>query len=971
MFTLPNIITLMNLACGCGAVVMSLVYGDLVVAFGLVCVAAVCDFADGAAARLLKKFSRIGVELDSLADVVSFGVAPSAILWVMFGRAECVFNLPDWAGWGVFVVALCGALRLARFGANAVAGDNCASVIEDSGVSGGRKSVSASDLPAKDTDFRGLPIPAAALAIASLGVVGGGIPKFGVLLVAVLLGVLMISNLRMPSLKFEGLGWRANRTRYILVLAAIFAIALFGVAGVAVAVGFYIVVSLVLGVRSPKSAAVVIAVLCCSMSVSAQNVTPWQDGRSVSRPINGQATTAAGHDGHDHEHDEAATAERPATPFFGEGTEAPEEDTVKKKRPKKPLESYHFDYEQRAQLTTVWNVDEFANHLYIREIDTLQADFQTRYPFMRQGVGSAYLGNLGAPSIPLSFFDRVHSHHPSFVNAWSAYLRKPEDVPFYNVKKPFTQLGYVWAGQRQQQEEDLTVIHAQNINPSTGFNLDYRSLGTRGIYDWQATRDKTLSLAFNHTGKRYTVHAGYIHNQVYNRENGGISDDDEILVNINEHEMTQNIPMRMSDPRNRVRSNTYFLVQSYGVPLRRVREEDFTIADRPAFYLGHSIEYSRWSRRYEDTYDGTVFRPIEGGEAPRPYYDHWHYNPTASRDSLFEGRLANRVFVQLQPWDRGGVIGTIDAGIGVDVRNYYQFTPDQYLTGVEGREVRETEYYAYAGAQGNFSRYFSWGADAMFHPFGDAKGDMEIGAEVSARLFVKGRPMTVSGRVRHSSLTPSFWESTFSTNHFIWNLDLERENETRFDVGLEIPHIGLEARLSQSVLGNAFYYGADARPAQNDETVSVTGFYVREDVRIPVRSSSINLNHRVMLQHSSNQSVVPVPSLAAYVSYFFEFNVVRDVMRMQIGVDGRYNTMYYAPGYNPGTGQFYNQREKQLGDYIWLDAFVSAKWKRMRIALKMDHLSDDMLGSRNYFSVLHYPMNRRVLKLGVSWNFYD
>ncbi len=183
-----------------------------------------------------------------------------------------------------------------------------------------------------------------------------------------------------------------------------------------------------------------------------------------------------------------------------------------------------------------------------------------------------------------------------------------ETMPFYNVKKPFTQLNYAWAGQKAKQEEDLGVIHAQNISPQTGFNIDYRSLGTKGIYNWQATRDKTLSLGFNHTGKRYTLHAGYIHNQIYNRENGGMINDDDIIVDINEFEMSQNIPMRMSDPKNWVRSNTYFLEQSYGIPLRRVREEDFTIADRPAFYIGHALEYYRWSRRYEDTYQGTFKR---------------------------------------------------------------------------------------------------------------------------------------------------------------------------------------------------------------------------------------------------------------------------------------------------------------------------------------------------------------------------
>jgi hypothetical protein len=167
------------------------------------------------------------------------------------------------------------------------------------------------------------------------------------------------------------------------------------------------------------------------------------------------------------------------------------------------------------------------------------------------------------------------------------------------------------------------------------------------------------------------------------------------------------------------------------------------------------------------------------------------------------------------------------------------------------------------------------------------------------------------------------------------------------------------------------YFGADRLPHQADGMISVTGLYLREDLCIPIKSSSLNFNHRVMVQWSSDQSVVPVPLVAAYLTYFFEFNVVKNVLRLQIGAEGRYNTLYYAQGYNPGTGQFYNQREKELGDYIWMDLFVNAKWKRMRILLKIQHLNDDLFGTRNYFSVPHYPMNKRILKLGISWNFYD
>ncbi len=665
------------------------------------------------------------------------------------------------------------------------------------------------------------------------------------------------------------------------------------------------------------------------------------------------------------------------TPFFGEGTEEevlPDSLKEKKKRPKLPLESYHFPDSVRGRQNIQWTVDPYVNDVHISSIDTLQQDFQIQYPFMKQGVGSAYLGNLGAPSYYLSYFDRQESQDHSFADPWNVYIRTMDNTPFYNVKLPFTQFNYAWAGQKTKQEEDFSAIHAQNYSPQTGFNVNYKSFGTKGIYAWQATRDKTLSLAFSHTGKRYTVHAGYIYNSIYNRENGGMVDDDDIILYINENEgLSQNIPMHMSDPKNWIKNNSYFLTQSYGVPLRRMTEHDFTMADRPAVFIGHTLQYNRWVRKYQDTYNGTVYQEKQAGQstgAALPYYEDWYVSPTETSDSLFEGKLTNRVFVQLQPWDRSGVVGVIDAGVGVDMLSYYQFTDGEYLTG-PSKAHRENSYYVYAGANGNIKRYFDWAGDFRIHPFGYRSGDVEINASASASVPVKGRPLSVSANFRFSSLEPSYWEQNFSSNHYRWSNSFAKENETRFDVTLRVPHLGFEASGYQSVLGNKVYYDEYLFPAQAADVVSVTGLYLREDVRIRIKSSSLNLNHRVMLQWSTDQKVVPVPLASAFLSYYYEFNVVKNVLRLQIGVDGRYNTKYYARGYNPGTAQFYNQREKQLGDYIWMDVFVNAKWKRMRILLKMQHLNDDMFGTRNYFSVLHYPMNQRIFKIGISWNFYD
>lgn len=640
-------------------------------------------------------------------------------------------------------------------------------------------------------------------------------------------------------------------------------------------------------------------------------------------------------------------------------------------RHRKPLESYFFDDSTRLEHNFMWHVDMLRNRVEKQAIDTALSNFQLDYPFQRRGVGDAYQGNLGGASVPYSFFDRPQNNDFAFNKGYYSYYVTPETANFYNVKAPFTQFAYLTAGQKSRAEENFGITHAQNISPSTGFNVDYKSRGTRGQYANQRGRDKNLSIALSHTGKKYTVHAGYIYNAVLNHENGGITDDRFVTDTV--IDLSQAISVRMSDAKNTIKNNTYYVVQSYGIPLRRLSDEDFSISDRSSLFIGLSTEYQRWWKKYSDTRNGTTYYP--GFPTPDDqavnYYENWYISPTATNDSIFESRFSNRAFVQIQPWDRDGVIGTIDAGAGIDLHHFYQFGQDQLLSG-DRKGVNETSYYVYGSVDGKISRYFDWGGDVTLHPAGYKSGDLQVGAYASLSAFIKGKPITLSGKFTLDNRSPDYWSQHLYSNHYKWDNSFGKENETRIEVDLDIPAIGLEAAAMQSVLTDKVYYNAASLPSQHDGNVSVTGVYASKGFRIGVgRHSEFHFNHRVLLQWSTLQEVVPVPLAAAFVSYYFEFNVVKDVLRCQFGVDGRYNTSYYAQAWNPATAQFYNQREREIGNYFKADVFLNAKWKRMRIFLKMEHANEDLIGPRRYFTVPNYPLNRRVFKYGISWSFYN
>ena len=659
-----------------------------------------------------------------------------------------------------------------------------------------------------------------------------------------------------------------------------------------------------------------------------------------------------------------------------EGREGETADTTstKKKREKRPLESYYFPDTIRAQRNWKWTIDEDYNRVNIMPLDTTLSDWRIDYVFYREGVGDMALGGLGQSSQPMNWFDRRQDPDFIFARSYDAYTSRVDNVPFYNGKTPLTNLTYLESGQKRYREEHFEIVHSQNISPSTSFNVNYKSRGTMGLYDWQRTKNHNLSVAFAHTGKRYSVHAAYMNNKIETRENGGVVGEWAIADTV--FEMPSGVPMRLasSEAKNLYRNNAFLLKQAYAIPLERVTEYDFSLADLAAIYIGHQFEFNTWSKVYTDkrgTYTNQHGHYNEETEKWEPatnlsYYDDWFIDPQNTRDSISERLISNKVFVQIQPWGRNAAVSTIDGGVGVDLHTYSYLNLDNYLSGKMTKDKR-TSWYVYGATGGKIKRYADWGFDIKWNPSGYRGGDLSMGADITLRAFVREHPLILRGSFRQELRSPSYWQENLFSNHYVWFNSFDKESETRFEVNFTVPSIALEVGVWQGILGNTIYYGADSRPQQHDGTVSLTSLYARKDFRI----AGFHLDHRALVQITSNESVLPVPTLSAYLSYYYEFWVKRDVLRVQIGIDGRYNTSYYAPGYNPALSVFYNQRTYRVGNYPYLDAFVAAKWKRMRILLKYQHLNMNLFGNGEYFQAALYPLNPRMFKFGLSWSWYD
>ena len=218
---IPNIITCCNLTAGSLAVIMAL-RGTFEQAAIFILIAAVCDFLDGLSARLLA-YSDMGKELDSLSDLISFGLAPGLMVYALLNDYLLLpYGNLEYLAYIALLIPVAGGIRLAKFN------------VDDR----------------QTTSFIGLPIPANALFW--IGVCFADTRDWHpviILALIVLFSYLMVSNLPMFSLKASNLSWSNNKLRYILIITSLGLIIWLGLTGLAGAIIAYILLSLIAWIR--------------------------------------------------------------------------------------------------------------------------------------------------------------------------------------------------------------------------------------------------------------------------------------------------------------------------------------------------------------------------------------------------------------------------------------------------------------------------------------------------------------------------------------------------------------------------------------------------------------------------------------------------------------------------------------------------------------------------------------------------
>ena len=643
------------------------------------------------------------------------------------------------------------------------------------------------------------------------------------------------------------------------------------------------------------------------------------------------------------------------------------------------LETFALPEEMQYKRIIEWTVDDYVHRLNVREPDTTYNYHFNDYPIFRKDVNATWLGVAGSPAQPYNFFLQESDERVEFYKAQEIWSYSPRTIPNYNTKTPYTELAYYGTilDDDAKESDNLHILTTQNIHPELNLTISYDRYGGGGILESETTGNKTFSARLNYMGRKYLAHLGYIYNMVERKENGGVADNFWVRDTTIE---PREIPVRLSGATSKVTKNTLYLDQQYRIPFEFIKKlgapkdsaslaiQD-SLAKDPAAdtldrnvttaFIGHSSEWSTYSRTYADNI---------GTEAGAQFYNYVFNYGTQSADSLGTMKLDNKIFMRLQPWGSEGIVSKLDVGAGDELRHYFDSTslrPTKHV---------ENSIYVYAGAEGQFRKYFSWDARAKFNVAGYKLGDTEIDGGVTFNFFpfrrARTSPITLSGRFSSTLLTPDYYQRVLYTNHYSWKNDFSKISTTKIRGNIDIPRWKFNADVGYALLANNVYYDTLGIVQQHAGAMSVISASLRKEFV----AGPVHFDNRVLAQFSSNQEVLPLPALALNLRWYVQFDIQPKVMQMQIGANGFFNTKWYSPAWNPALGVFHNQNKNEYNNGPYIDLFVNVQWKRLCLFIKYQNVGRGWpMERRDFFTADGYTYTSdgmSGLKLGMFWPFY-
>ena len=264
---------------------------------------------------------------------------------------------------------------------------------------------------------------------------------------------------------------------------------------------------------------------------------------------------------------------------------------------------------------------------------------------------------------------------------------------------------------------------------------------------------------------------------------------------------------------------------------------------------------------------------------------------------------------------------------------------------------------------------------------GEDAGRINLDARADLNFPLFGDTVTLAAKAFFHRFKPSFYYRHYSSRHFMWDNDLDNMTHSRIEGILASKKTRTRLRVAVDELTNYTYLGMSytiddnflrkgmtVTPRQSGSAISVISAQLMQDFKL----GPLMWENAVTWQNSTQKDILPLPTLNVWSNLYLKFKIAH-VLSTEFGADVRYFTKYYAPDYSPALGQFAVQEgdnRVEVGNYPIVNVYLNFHLKRTRFFFMFSHVNEGS-GRKDYFLTPHYPINPRILRMGVSWNFFN
>ena len=379
-----------------------------------------------------------------------------------------------------------------------------------------------------------------------------------------------------------------------------------------------------------------------------------------------------------------------------------------------------------------------------------------------------------------------------------------------------------------------------------------------------------------------------------------------------------------------------------------------------------------------DTYD----RIYQAYQTPENFYanDYYSYLETPT-DSIYDQtkhyRLRNTFAISMlegfNKWAKAGV----KAFVTSDLRHFT--LPDSIGGTTSYNEHNLSVGGQLAKTQGQTLHY---NATAEVWLTGQDAGQLKIDAAADLNFRLFGDTVTLAAKAFLYHLNPTFYYRHYHSRHYWWdNDDMDKTIHSRIEGLLSYRKTSTSLRVAFDEIKNYTYMGMSyaidesynrtantVAARQSSDAITLLTLSLAQNFKL----GPLNWENIITYQKSTNSDVLPVPDLNIYTNLFLRFKIAH-VLKCDFGADARFFTKYYAPDYAVGLGSFAVQEgenKTQVGGYPLVNVYANFHLKHTRFFVMMSHVNAGT-GSKAYFFTPHYPLNQRILRFGLSWNFFN